>query len=866
MNKNFNVDSTVFFTVVAKNYISYARTLCESISKHHPDAKIYIGLSDRLADELDPKNESYEIIEADQLGLPNFNAFAFRYDVMEFSTAIKPYMFRWIFSNTEAKKVVYIDPDILVVSPLEEVMILLDQGASTVLTPHLTSRIDDAYLPNENSMLQVGAYNLGFIALSRHEEALKLVSWWCDRLEKGAIVDLANGLFTDQKWADLMPCLFGDVAVLRDPGYNAAYWNLMHRKIDQVEGRWMANDRPLAFFHFSGVDPRKPEIFSKHQNRFMLTNIGNLKRLYEHYIDQLTINGYFKTNKLKYYYNYLNDGTIVHNAMRNYFRHMLDSKNSDVIDPFSFTSTYFNQSEPILGKKSPVTRFMYGLYKQKPEIQNSFDLNSSSGQYAYTNWFIYAASNIYGIDQEYIKPPLQHGLKPNFVSDSGYLSYYKNKALLVGYSFYIKHPKLAKKILRLLPVGFESRLKASSKNAIFSPIIRTPGLAGLLNTVFSKPPGDIKNETGVTVVGYVSGDFGVAENLRSVAGCLDKVVYPFDIYEIDTPDIYSKTNVRFKDRITDLSDKGVQIYCVNADQVQHVQDKLGEQRVSGAYRIGYWFWELSRFPDEWLHSLELVDEIWAPTKFIYNTLSKVTTKPLIHMPVAVDFEIQGQYDHKSFDLPVEKFLFLVSFDFHSFSTRKNATAAIDAFKQAFPDHIYDVGLVIKTIHGEKYPEKYAELLDLIKSDTRIHLVNAALSRDEMYGLIKVCDCYVSLHRSEGFGLGLAEAMLLGKPVIGTAYSGNTDFMFHDNSYLVDYKLIEVKENEYPHWQNQKWADPDIKQAADVMHKIYFDKDFLKKMTTKAQETIKSMHSSQIIGMKIQDRLDIISNKKNERKS
>lgn len=864
MNRNLNEATTVFFTVVAKNYMSYARTLCESIAKHHPDAKIYIGLSDKLAGELDPDNENYEIIEAGQLGLPNFNAFAFRYDVMEFSTAIKPYMFRWIFSNTKAKNVVYIDPDILVVSPLERVMSLLDQGASTVLTPHLTTRIDDSYLPNENSMLQVGVYNLGFIALSRHEEALKLISWWCDRLERGAIVDLANGLFTDQKWADLMPCLFGDVAVLRDPGYNAAYWNLMHRNIDQVDGKWMANDRPLAFFHFSGVDPRNPEIFSKHQNRFMLADIGKLKGLYEYYVGQLIKNGYFETNKLKYYFNYLNDGTKVHNAMRNYFRHMLDAKNSDFANPFNLTSAYFNQSEPIFGKKSPVTRFMYGLYKQKPEIQQSFDLKSLSGQYAYANWFIYSSHNIYGVDKEYIKPVIKDGLKSNLISNSWYYNYLKKKVLMAGYAFYVKYPTLAKKIIRLLPLGFESRLRGSAKNAIYSPVTQLPRLTGLLNNIFSKPSGNVKPETGVTVIGYVSGDFGVAENLRSVAGCLDKVDYPFDIYEIDAGDGYSKTNARFRDRIKDLSAKGIQLYCVNADQMQHVQTMLGEQRINGTYRIGYWFWELSRFPDEWLYALELVDEVWAPTKFIYDALSKVTTKPLVHMPVAVDFEIQGQYDRKSFDLPEDKFLFLVSFDFHSFSTRKNATATLAAFKQAFLEHINDVGLVIKTIHGEKHPEKYSELLDALKSDERIHLINKALSRDEMYGLIKVCDCYVSLHRSEGFGLGIAEAMLLGKPVIATAYSGNMDFMRYDNSCQIDYSLIEVNADEYPHWENQKWADPSVKLAADVMYKVYSDEDFLKDMTIKAQDTIKSMHSSEVIGRKIQDRLNIISNKNRER--
>jgi glycosyltransferase involved in cell wall biosynthesis len=857
---------TVFFTIVAKNYISYARTLCQSIAKHHPDVKIYLGLSDKLDNSINLSDEVFEVIEASDLSLPEFQKFAFRYDVMEFSTAIKPYMFKWIFANTLANKVVYLDPDILVTSPLNKVLSLLQDGASAVLTPHLTSRIDDSFLPNENSVLQVGVYNLGFIALSRHDEAHKLVDWWCDRLERGAVVDLANGLFTDQKWADLMPGLFDDVKILRDPGYNAAYWNLMHRAIERLDGGWVANNQPLAFFHFSGVDPRQPEIFSKHQNRFTLANIGKLKELYEYYLDQLFKNGYLETNKLEYYFNYLSDGTKVHGAMRSYFRHMLDVKNTDITNPFNLTTTYFNQPEPVFGKKSPVTRFMYGLYKQESEMQQSFDLKSLSSQYAYANWFAYVAPNIYGVDREYVKPVQKGAAESSSIPDSGYFTYLKNKVLMVGYAFYVRHPALAKKIIRQLPAGFKARLRGSAKDAIYSPVTRLSGFSERFSNIFSKSSGSPKNEAGVTVVGYVSGDFGVAENLRSVTGCLDKVDYPFDIYEIDAGDVYSKTNTRFRNKITDSSAKGIQLYCVNADQVQYVQSVLGKQKVRGTYRIGYWFWELPRFPDELLHALELVDEVWAPTKFIYDALSKVTTKPLVHMPVAVDFEIQGQYDRKLFDLPDIQFLFLVSFDFHSFSTRKNAAAALAAFKQAFPEHIHDVGLVIKTIHGEKYPKKYAELLDLLENDERIHVINKVLSRDEMYGLIKVCDCYVSLHRSEGFGLGIAEAMLLGKPVIATGYSGNMDFMRPDNSCLIDYSLVDVKVAEYPHWKNQKWADPDIKQAAEYMHKIYSDEDFQKDIATKAQDTINSMHSSAVVGKRIQDRLDIISNKHSERRA
>lgn len=865
INEKNNMNKTVFFTIVAKNYISYARTLCKSIAEHHPDARIIIGLSDRLGDGIDATSEQFEIIEAEDLDLPNFEQFSFRYDVMEFSTAIKPYMFRWIFANTDANKVVYLDPDILVVSPLHEVMNLLEAGASAVLTPHLTSRIDDSFFPNENNMLQVGVYNLGFIALSRHPEAHKLVEWWCDRLERGAIVDLANGFFTDQKWADLMPCLYGDVAILRDPGYNAAYWNLMHRHIRKVNGDWLANDRPLAFFHFSGVDPRNPDIFSKHQDRFMLADIADLKELYNYYVEQLAINGYFETRTLRYSFNYLSDGSKIHAAIRSYYRKVLDGKSSDISNPFTLTTDYFNEIETEYGKNSPVTRFMSGLFKYKAELQKAFDLNSLSGQYQYANWFVHVASNVYAIEKQYTAPveKMLTG-KSGKMNEAGYqlTAYLKQKAYMLGLAFYLKFPTLARKLIQWLPEKYRQGLRASVKYNIHAQIAKPS--ASFLENFRSNNPNKVtaglkKNEPGVTLVGYVAGDFGVAENLRSVAGCLAKADYPFDIYEIDTGSTYSKSNLCFQNHTVNTSNKAIQLYCVNADQMHYVQASLGGQRVDEAYRIGYWFWELSNFPAEWMPALDLVDEIWAPSKFIFDSLSKVTNKPLFHMPVAVDFEIEKKYERASFDLPEEQFLFLVSFDFHSFSTRKNSAAVIEAFKLAFPTNLQNVGLVVKTIHGEKHPEKFSELLAWARGDNRIHVLNKALTRDEMYGLINVCDSYVSLHRAEGFGLGLAEAMFLGKPVIGTAYSGNMDFMTSDNSCLVDYEMISVKENEYPCWNNQVWAEPNIKQASEFMSKIYTNPELARNLATRGQSSIKSQHSTGLIGEKIKSRLNLISN-------
>lgn len=862
--------TTVFFTIVAKNYISYARTLCNSIYEHHPDAKIYIGLSDKLDGKLDASQESFEIIEADKLDLPNFASFAFRYDVMEFSTAIKPYFFRWIFENTDAEHVVYLDPDILVVSPLEKVLNLLGQGASTVLTPHLLSRIDDNKLPNENNILQVGAYNLGFIALSRHPEALKLVSWWCDRLEKGAVVDLANGLFTDQKWADLMPCLFGDVAILRDPGYNVAYWNLTDRQVENTDGVWTANNSPLAFFHFSGIDPRSPDIFSKHQNRYMLNDIGNLNQLYHYYLNQLSTNKYFETRTLPYYYNYLSDGNKIHNSMRVYFRKMLDGK-TEIKNPFTLTPTYFNEVEPTLGKNSLVTRFMYGMYKTQPELQQSFKLDSIAGQYNYMSWFIHSVKNDHPVDDVYIDAAIKAQQISNKLNNnnSSIIIHLKKRCYLAGYAFYLRYPTVTKSFMRLLPHKLETKLRGGTRNAIYFPInsasIESDHLKETQTHLSdNNEKKKIIDNTNVALIGYLSGDFGVAENLRAVAGSFEAMKIPYDIYQIDTGDVYSKTNRRYENKVVKLSNADIQLYCVNADQVRNVQLELGTQKVNNKYKIGYWFWELSIFPDDWLHAIDLVDEIWAPTQFIYDALNQVTTKPLVLMPVAVDFKIQGQYSPQYFNLPDKHFLFLGSFDFHSFSTRKNAKAILDAFKHAFPADIQNVGLVIKTIHGEKHPEKYAELMALAKADNRIHLLNQSLNRDEMYGLIEQCNSYVSLHRSEGFGLGLAEAMLLGKPVIATAYSGNMDFMTYENSCLIDYKLIEVKDGEYPFWKNQKWADPDIKQVSEVMYKIYFDENFFKIKVLMAKNTISKKHSSEVVGNKILNRLNVIKQELNER--
>jgi SAM-dependent methyltransferase len=290
------------------------------------------------------------------------------------------------------------------------------------------------------------------------------------------------------------------------------------------------------------------------------------------------------------------------------------------------------------------------------------------------------------------------------------------------------------------------------------------------------------------------------------------------------------------------------------------QKSLGHNKTKNCYRIGYWFWELSNFPKEWWHALDLVDEIWAPTRFIADTLLKISHKPVIHMPVPVEFTLQGKYSREHFSLPDDKFLFLFSYDFHSFSQRKNPEACINAFKQAFGTTDMRVGLVIKTVYAEKHQDAYERLLAQVQDDSRITIVNSILPRDEMYGLINVCDTFLSLHRSEGFGLGMAEAMLLGKPVIGTGYSGNMDFMNSENSCLVNFTLIPVERDAYPFWQGQEWAEPDVAHAAEYMRRIFENLDYRVHIAAKGKEYIQKHHSLNEVGRLMLTRLSNIDSR------
>lgn len=247
-------------------------------------------------------------------------------------------------------------------------------------------------------------------------------------------------------------------------------------------------------------------------------------------------------------------------------------------------------------------------------------------------------------------------------------------------------------------------------------------------------------------------------------------------------------------------------------------ERGGLLRRSGIYRIAYWAWELDTIPEEWTELAPLLDAIWAPTGFVADAFRQRMPVPVHQVLPGVELSEIETVTKAELGIPERNYVFMFMFDMCSQMVRKNPLALIRAFRAAFrsSDH---ASLVIKVSRGRSHPEAFAALEQAAREAGAI-IVDEVLSRARAYGFIQMCDCFVSLHRAEGFGLCLAEAMLMGKPTIATNYSGNMAFMHPGNSLLVDYTLTEIPGDNPIYKGGNHWADPSVEHAAALMRQCY----------------------------------------------
>jgi hypothetical protein len=310
-------------TILSANYLAYASVLAASIKQYEPSVEFQILIVDRATEEVRQAAAKSGLphVFAEDLGIPDFEHLAFKFDVVEFNTALKPTFLKSLLARFE--RVVYLDPDIRIFSNLEPIWAALDE-ASIVLTPHSLQPIMDGARPSDIDFLRNGTFNLGFIGFKNSETSLSMLQWWEARCLSYGFNDTGLGVFVDQKWIDLVPCYYSDVKIIRDPGCNVAYWNLHERSITgDIEG-FLINGKKLRFFHFSGVKANDSTILSKHQTRHAIQPESPLATLVKDYCKQLLNAKHLEFSHLPYTFGYFDNGEPIPSLARRSACFLLD--------------------------------------------------------------------------------------------------------------------------------------------------------------------------------------------------------------------------------------------------------------------------------------------------------------------------------------------------------------------------------------------------------------------------------------------------------------------------------------------------------------------------------------------------------------
>lgn len=361
--------------------------------------------------------------------------------------------------------------------------------------------------------------------------------------------------------------------------------------------------------------------------------------------------------------------------------------------------------------------------------------------------------------------------------------------------------------------------------------------------------------SGVNLIGYARAGMGLGQGCRLMAAALEHAPFPYTVLDIRLPSGAVGTENAFAHRFEKAARYSVNLVHINAEQTPYLHITLPAATWDKRYNIAIWLWELEDFPNEWTEHFSAYDEIWTPTRFNSAAVAKKSPVPVVTIPYGVEAPVCAGFDRAHFGLPGDRFLFLCMYDVNSTSRRKNPLGAIRAFQCAFTPEQKDVALAVKVNGGSE--QELRELREAIgEYRDSILLVGdgATMPKEEVNALINACDAFVSLHRSEGFGLVIAESMLLGKPCIATNWSGNVDFMDSGCACPVDFELVPVGEDCGPYKAYQRWAEPNLLHAAAYMRRLSTDPAYCAMLSVAAKRRMEMEFSAERCAQRIQARL------------
>jgi glycosyltransferase involved in cell wall biosynthesis len=782
------------FTICSNNYLAYATTLLNSLGQHEPTIDRYLILADKKVAPADLYPDNASIVCVEDLLIPEFDKFAFRYDIMEFNTAIKPFAALHLLEALGYDSVIYLDPDIEVFAPLNAITHALEEGASVVLTPHVCHPAEGDVVPNDLQFLQAGTYNLGFCAWGKTKEALSTLRWWARRLEHQCVNEVARGLFVDQKFIDLVPGFLQKVAILRDPSLNVAYWNLSQRDLQKKDSTWIVDAAPLTFFHFSGFLPTKLDALSKHTPMFQGRKISpSLALLLKHYSSQLFENGYGKVPKGTYPWERFQSGAHIHPSIRRMFRENYATWDGN---PFTQFQAVIERQMAVEGQSisqnssalSPVSAHMLYLRDGLNWLQFMYDPSTESGARALANWYVDTGGTEWNLDARLL-------------------------ALTIT--------KLANKPPQHLP-----------------------------------PPSG-QGRADVSLIGYLKTTSGVGEIARRNLQTLSTLAYLVEAKDIGLKVGGARLDTRFDALEANQVSGRIQIFNINADQITPVLEHLGQTRWPDSYKIATPFWELDKFPAKFAPDLEHFDELWASSRHIEALLYRqFRDKPVIYMPPDLTPALKSNRTRASFGLRDDEFVVFYAFDFLSQLERKNPKGAYAAFRRAFgrSEGAKRARFVLKTLNGKYAPPAYAAWQQELLEDPDVFLIEETLDQADMLALIGCADVVLSLHRAEGLGLLVADAIGQGVPLVTTDWSGTTDLIDHHCGYPVSFTLVPTPPDAYPYVDSHHWAEPDLDHAAWQLASIYRDRDQAGAKTKRARAQLVTKFGPGMASKKMAQRL------------
>jgi len=358
---------------------------------------------------------------------------------------------------------------------------------------------------------------------------------------------------------------------------------------------------------------------------------------------------------------------------------------------------------------------------------------------------------------------------------------------------------------------------------------------------------------GVNVSGYLDTESGMGEAARASIRSLEAAGLPFALNNV--PSRLRARDGSYSAAFVDENPHPFNLVHLNADNMGWFAEGRGRRYFHDRYTIGYWFWELAAFREEWVPFFGYVDEVWAASEFVRDSYAAWSPVPVVRMPLPVVMPPVPALGREHFGLPPHGAAFLYIFDVSSQTERKNPRGAIEAFRRARFDRD-DAVLVLKFTNAE-YDREGVRVLHEAAAELNVHFLDGYMERQEVCALLNVADCYFSPHRSEGFGLTILESMSLGKPVIATAYSGNMDFMTPENSFLLSYKLAALEHDYGPYMRGAVWADPDLDEAARLMRLMVENPAEGHARARTAQRQIARERQPSVTGAAVRDRLEAI---------